>query len=150
PFVDSTRGTGDTMYLRTPLTYNINTVGYYFIENTPKVLDTTYEWAFDSTAKKLYVYSLDTPNVQISIFDTSVISRRKDYVTFNNLHITGSNAVGICADTSNHITITNCVVNDTGGWYTDYTKFGGGAGGAAIRGQAAIGLKIQNDSLVRN
>lgn len=106
----------DTLNFRDSLTYVPLTFGGtgYFIQNTPLVLDTLGEWAYDSVLKKIYVYATSSPTVQISIIDTLVYLHNKDSVTFDGLQFIGGNMANIFLDTARHTTIKNCIVNNSG------------------------------------
>lgn len=107
---------GGTLAFRDSLTYIPLPFGGtgYFIQNSPLVLDTLGEWAYDSTAKKIYVYATSSPNVQISTIDTLVYVHNQNNVTFNNIQFIGANMSAVFLDTTRFTTIKNCIVNNSG------------------------------------
>ena len=76
----------------------------YFIQNHINCLDQSGEWAYDTTAKKIYLYSTTNPNsdvIEISMLDETVHSI--DNITWfthnnykiRNLSFTGSNKIAM-------------------------------------------------------
>lgn len=129
---------GDTLTFRDSLTYVPLTFGGtgFFIQNTPSVLDTLGEWAYDSTLKKIYVYATSSPSVQISTIDTLVYVYNKDSVTFDGLQFTGGNMASMFLDSAKHTTIKNCLFNSSGR--------------IAIQGFKAPYTLIQKDSILNS
>lgn len=108
--------TVDSINLQTPMTYNLpgNRINY-FIQNSVKVLDLVNDWSHDSTTKKLYIYSLDTPrNVYYSSIDTLVSNHNNSYVTYDGITITGANRIGFSADSGRYVTLQNSTVSNSG------------------------------------
>jgi hypothetical protein len=108
--------TKDSITLATPLTYNANFAGASscFFQNSVKCLDLPYEWAVDSILKKIWVKSVDTPNLYYSTIDTTVTNHNVSYVTFNNVNISGANRIGFSADTNRNIVLQNSTIRDCG------------------------------------
>lgn len=101
-----------------PLTYNSNGTGGngFFFQNDSSFLDVANEWSCDSTTKRFQVYSTTDPSgqVKISTIDTLVYLNAKNYITFDNLSLTGANKVAFQFDTLHNITVQNCSINYTG------------------------------------
>jgi len=92
--------------------YNLTNGNGYFIQNSIQVLDLQNEWSYDSAAKKIYVYSTTEPTGKASSIDTMVNLTRKDSITFDGLSFEGANTTVFLVDTSNNITIKNCLLNE--------------------------------------
>ena len=118
----------------TPLTYVPAFGGNgYFIQNKVSVLDTLGEWCYDYRTKKLSVYSISSPKVQISTLDTLVSLRSVDNVTFDGLNFAGGNYADISINKSSYIIIQNCSFNNSGAF--------------AITGLSSPHITIRNDSI---
>jgi parallel beta-helix repeat protein len=123
-----------TLNFSPPLTYAPKLGGNgYFIQNSPSVLDTQNEWAYDSTTKILKVYSTKSPTVQISAIDTLVFINKKEYITFDGLTFQGANTATFQLFTTKNIIIRNCSCNYSGG--------------CAIFDSQSSHLSIVNDSI---
>ncbi len=88
-----------------------------FIQNDPRTLDTTNEWYYNPSTKKIRIYSKSVPsNVQVSTIDTlvKVITYANNYITFDNINFTGSNKSSIEIQYCQNITIQNCDFNYSG------------------------------------
>lgn len=97
----------------TALSHTNNGGNGYFIQNIASVLDTLGEWCIDGS-KLLSIYATSSPTVQISTIDTLVYLRKKDHITFDGINFQGGNVYDIRSDTSNYLTIKNCLFNYTG------------------------------------
>lgn len=103
---------GDTLVLFPALTYTPSLGGNgYFFQNVESTLDVVGEWYFDSTNKIIKVYATSTPTVQISTIDTLIYLSSKNNITFNGIEFSGANIFGVQADTSNYLSVKNCVLN---------------------------------------
>lgn len=91
----------------------------FFIQNDPRTLDKQGEWYFSPSTKKLKMYSKSQPSGVKVCADDTLILISGNYVTIDNLNITGSNTKGIYVfksnATPNHITIQNCDISYSGG-----------------------------------
>ncbi|MEO6915258.1 MAG: right-handed parallel beta-helix repeat-containing protein [Chitinophagaceae bacterium] len=95
----------------------INTSGYepldwygYFIQNDPRTLDREGEWYFNPNTHKLQVYSASNPTskkVQASTVDMIITCTAHDYITFDNIQVSGGNVNNMYIEYANHITIQN-------------------------------------------
>lgn len=111
----STQSAG-TLNFNTSLTYNPNSLGGtgFFFQNDSTFLDQQGEWSYDSTTKKLCVYSTTTPIVQISTIDTLIYLNHKSYINFDNLSVQGANMAAFQFDSLSNITVQNCSINYSG------------------------------------
>jgi hypothetical protein len=105
-----------TLNFSQSLTYNAGTLGGtgFFFQNDSTFLDAYGEWSYDSTSKKLCVYSASTPIVQISTIDTLVYVNGHSYITFDNLSIQGANVAAFQFDSLSNIIVQNCSINYSG------------------------------------
>ncbi len=87
----------------------------YFIENSLSTLDKQNEWYYNSSTKKLDIYSTSTPsNVKISTITTLINASSRSYLSFENLNIQGSIGRMILVSSSSHISFTNCDLSNAG------------------------------------
>ncbi len=87
----------------------------YFIENSLSTLDKQNEWYYNSSTKKLDIYSTSTPsNVKISTITTLINASSRSYLSFDNLNIQGSIGRMILVSSSSHISFTNCDLSNAG------------------------------------
>lgn len=116
--------------------------GYgFFIQDDPRTLDQQNEWYYNSTTKKIKIYSTTQPtNVRVSSVEHPIwfsnTNSPTSYINIENLDVTGSNseaiyrwAFGLGSQRAHDITISNCNVSF------------GGISGISIR---AIKLTISN------
>jgi parallel beta-helix repeat protein len=117
------------------LTYNAGTLGGsgFFFQNDSTFLDVQGEWSFDSATKRLQVYSISSPTVQISTIDTLIYVNGHHYITFDNLSITGANKAAFQFDSLSNITVQNSSINNSGN--------------IALSAQKSSDLSIINDSV---
>lgn len=81
-----------------------------FIQNDTRTLDTTNEWYYNPSTKKLSVYSTTTPaNVQIATLDTLIVLPiySHDY-TFQNIIFTGCNDAVVNINSVSNLTFDSC------------------------------------------
>jgi hypothetical protein len=112
-----TSHSGNTLYYTSASSYNAMDGNGYFIQNHKGTLNKPGDWAYDGS--KLYIYfdAGDSPNnhvVKIPTVDDFAYLDHKDYITFDNLHITGYNNIAVVMYGSSHITVTNCVLDFIG------------------------------------
>lgn len=87
----------------------------YFIQNHSGTLDIQNEWYFNSSTKKLRIYSNSKPqNVKITTVDTLVTILITDFLTFDNIHFSGANQDIFVIGSSKNITVQNCDFNFAG------------------------------------
>ena len=85
----------------------------YFIQNDLRTLDATNEWYYDGT--KFYIYGDPaTKTVNVSGYIYGIIINSFDYITFDNLNITGYGADGFSLTDASNITIQNCNISYCG------------------------------------
>lgn len=109
----------DPITSRVGNTLNFNATGYnpqanwgYFIENDIRTLDSQNEWYYDTTSKKISVYSSTMPtNVQVASqrsLVTMIGYTLSKYINFDGLQFTGANEQAIELAATGSINITNC------------------------------------------
>ncbi len=92
----------------------------FFLQNHIKACTLQNEWCYNSTSKKVTMYSTTMPtNVKIPTIDIGINLNTYSYITVNNLSFEGFNDYGIFANLSQNvsntgITISNCVFNFIG------------------------------------
>ena len=92
----------------------------YFIQNDRRTLSRYGEWFHDHNSGKLYVYfGSDSPSgktVRIATLNNVVYTSEYDYITLDNLHLSGSidNLVTCLNYISNYWTIKNSVIDFAG------------------------------------
>lgn len=87
----------------------------YFIQNDPKLCNIQNEWAYNSSTKKLTIFSSSTPsNVSVPAIEEAVHLNAKDYITFSNLNITGFNSTGINTNSRTGVKVLNCSLSFIG------------------------------------
>lgn len=87
----------------------------YFIQNDPRTLNLANEWSYNSTSKKITIYSTATPNnAKAPVVDVAVNLNNKDYITFDGIDFTGFNSTGINTTSGTGITVTNSAFNFIG------------------------------------
>ena len=94
-----------------------NSEGFSFVENDLKfaiqndleACDTQGEWYYNSSTKKISIYSTSEPaNVKVSITATLVSINSYDYITFRNLTFSGANDKMVSITNSDYITFDGC------------------------------------------
>jgi hypothetical protein len=87
----------------------------FFIQNDSLALDTTGEWYYNPSTKKLRIYNTTSPtNVQATTQDTLVYMSGRNFISFSNINFTGSNTATILFNTSTNLTVLNCQLNYAG------------------------------------
>jgi parallel beta-helix repeat protein len=121
-----TAQSGDTLTFSEPESFSILADGHKFIiQNDIRTLDTQNEWYYNPSTKKISIYSTTEPaDVKVSTVANTVTVSSKNYVTFKNLTITGSNDRSISLATANNITVDNCDITFSGavGVYGGFTN----------------------------
>src|SRR6185312_8423342 len=84
--------------------------GYgFFIQNDSRTLDTTNEWYYNPSTKKIRIYNTTTPsNVQVSSIDELVLLSGLNWVTFDGITFEGANSNLLENRNSKNIVIQNC------------------------------------------
>lgn len=87
----------------------------YFIQNDVRACNQQNEWAYNSSSKKIVMYSAGTPvNVKIPTVEEAVNLGSKDYITFDNLNFQGYNTNGINTTSRTGIRVQNCAFSFIG------------------------------------
>lgn len=81
----------------------------YFIQNDTRACTQQNEWAYNSSTKKISMYSTSMPAaVNVPSVDEAVNLNSKDYICFDNLDFQGYNTTGINTTSRAGIKIQNC------------------------------------------
>jgi len=81
----------------------------YILMNDQKLITQAGEWSYNSSTKKLSVYSSGTPSgVKIPALETAVDLNGEDNCSFTNIQFQGFNTTGINTTSQNNITVTGC------------------------------------------
>ena len=90
----------------------------FFLQNSAATLDLDGEWYYNSTTKKLRLYSVLNPStrtVEAATVETLVTMAGKNNIVFNGLAFHGSDtAAFLFSGGTNHITIKACDINYSG------------------------------------
>lgn len=105
-----------TLNFASSLTYNPSSFGGtgFFFQNDSSFLDVQGEWSYDSATKRFQIYSTTLPTVQISTIDTLIYVNHNNYITFDNISVTGANKAAFQFDSLSNITVQNCSINNSG------------------------------------
>jgi len=112
-----TSQSGNTIYYTSSSDYDAMDGNGYFIQNHKGTLNKVGDWAY--AGSKLYIYfgTNDTPSnhiIRLPTLDEFAYLNQKNYITFDNLHITGYNTMAVTIYGSSHITVTNSVLDFIG------------------------------------
>ncbi len=90
--------------------------GYgFFIQDDSLTLDTTNEWYYNPSTKKIRIYNSIRPTlVQVATIDTLVYINGFNNITFDSIAFTGSNKITIKSNNSKHVSVQNCNLNFSG------------------------------------
>lgn len=103
-----TNQSGSTLSFTNPTSYNPKNGWGYFLQNSKSTLDSANEWYYDSSTKKLGIYSSGQPAaVQVSSVDDLVNIVNKKYLTFDSLSFIGANDADFYLGNAAYITIQN-------------------------------------------
>ncbi len=81
----------------------------YFIQNDVRACTQQNDWAYNSTTRKLAIYSSSNPgNIDVPTIDQGITLNSKDYISINNLDFRGFNTTGINTTSRTGIKIQNC------------------------------------------
>lgn len=87
----------------------------YFVQNHLKALTAQNDWYYNTSTKKIGIYSSGTPaNVEVSTIEEGVNLNGKDYITFDNLNFRGFNTSAINTTARTGIKVQNCAINFIG------------------------------------
>lgn len=90
----------------------------YFIQNDLRTLDTDGEWYYDTTAKRLYIYSVSMPSTRIikaSLLDRNVYVNYFTNISFIGIDFEGANTTSAYMVGTSNISFNNCNFNQQGG-----------------------------------
>ncbi|RZK25682.1 MAG: right-handed parallel beta-helix repeat-containing protein, partial [Flavobacterium sp.] len=133
-----TNHVGQNLTYQSSSTYSGTKNFGYFIQNHIKTLDGFGEWCFDSENKKLSLFlGLDFPlsssKLEFSDCDTLFYLNGSNFLSFNNLTLTGASITAIELLNSNDIVVDNCKIIYSGNY--------------AIRSTNSKRLIIQNSTV---
>ena len=132
----------------------------YFVQNDVKACTQQNDWCYNSSTKKISIYSTASPaNVQVPTIEEAIYLNNNDYISFDNLDIQGYNRTGINTTSHTGINIQNCNFSFigmnavfaypnsnslivTGSMFTD-------CGSRAICGGSSAGSIMNNNTLLR-
>jgi parallel beta-helix repeat protein len=113
-----TSQSGSTVTYTSSSGYKVTDGFGFFIQNDSRTLDIANEWYYNSSTKKILIYSTSSPiNVQVSTIDTLVHIRssgNRSYITFDNISFTGSNKNSLDFYGATNINIQDCNFNFSG------------------------------------
>lgn len=97
----------------------------YFLQNHINCLDNNGDWCWDGSY--IYMYNSSNPNslsIKVSTYDYGIYNSSFDYLTINNLYITGYNVSGIyIKDSDYNIINTNSITRSVIGIYGDNSDY---------------------------
>jgi hypothetical protein len=110
-----TAQSGSTLTYKPSSTYNGQANYGFFIQNDSRTLDLQNEWYYNSSTKKIRIYSTTAPtNVQVATQDTLAYLKYRNYITFDGLSFQGSNKDAFVILSSASVTIQNCSIDYSG------------------------------------
>jgi len=81
----------------------------FFLQNDIKMCTQANEWVYNTSTKKISIYSTSTPvNIKVPTIETAINCNNKQYITFDNINLVGFNSTGINTTAQTGITIQNC------------------------------------------
>jgi len=87
----------------------------FFLQNDIKMCTQANEWVYNTSTKKISIYSTSTPvNIKVPTIETAINCNNKQYITFDNINLVGFNSTGINTTAQTGITIQNCDFNFIG------------------------------------
>lgn len=99
------------------ISVNIGNKYGYFIQNHLKTLDKNFEWAYNATTKKVYIYANTDPNqldVKISNVNNLIVLNSAKYILIENLDLEMSNEDALLITDGSYIKVNNCVIDFAG------------------------------------
>ncbi|MCO6501136.1 MAG: right-handed parallel beta-helix repeat-containing protein [Vicingus serpentipes] len=80
----------------------------FFIQSHPATLDQVGEWYYNSSSKKIQLFSLSTPNnVTATAYSSCIDISNENYITIDNLTLHGSIDNNLFTNQSSNITLKN-------------------------------------------
>ena len=92
-------------------------VGYgYFIQDDPRTLDQTNEWSYNTTTKKITIYSTGSPSAVIKVpaAENGIDMNGFNTTTVDNINFIGFNSYGVYAPANDNVTVKNCTITMVG------------------------------------
>jgi len=80
----------------------------FILMNDIKQCTQENEWVYNTSTKKISVFTASPFNIRVPTIETGVDCNSKSSLTFNGLSFTGFNSTGINTTSQSNITITNC------------------------------------------
>ncbi|OQY93813.1 MAG: hypothetical protein B6D37_10140 [Sphingobacteriales bacterium UTBCD1] len=111
-----TSNSGSTVnFSNSDYAYDIQSNWGFFFQNHANACSQPGDWYFNTSTRKLGVYSVGTPSgIQISTIDTLVTVNSFSYIRFNNLSFSGSNQITFFLTLAQNIYIDNCLITLSG------------------------------------
>jgi parallel beta-helix repeat protein len=103
---------------REPLSYQAKAGFGYFLQNHVHALNREGEWCHDAGKQELIYYSTDDPNrsvIEISVYPYAIRIAGGNYITLQDLAITGAATANVIATGSKGLTIKGCMIYAGGG-----------------------------------
>ena len=99
----------------------------YFIQNDVRTLDVQNEWYFNSSTKKIRIYSTASPtNVQVTTVGNLIYNNGYDYIIVDGINFTGANYAALAfSSSSDYCTVQNCSVSFAGSYGIDMNGVSG-------------------------
>ena len=108
---------GGTLVFSSPTTYEIQNNYGFFIQNHLNTLDSHGEWYFNSTTKKIYLFSIIDPNTlitEVPSFNSVFSSESQKYYKIENIQFSGSVDKTLTINNSEYIEIKNTTISGSG------------------------------------
>ena len=109
---------GNIVYVSADQIHSFYDGSGYFIQNDPRTLDEKGEWYFNPRSKTLQMFFGNTgPQnvvVQVSNVENLIALTGNNYVTFNNIALSGANGTSVLIDKSSNITFSNSSISFSG------------------------------------
>ena len=87
----------------------------YFIQNHKNCITTANEWAYDSIAKTIYIYSSGSPsNISVSYYKHGIKLVNCNNIAFNNINFAGASDNTIDAYNCSQISFNNLTISNSG------------------------------------
>jgi predicted outer membrane repeat protein len=87
----------------------------FFIQNDIRTLDTTNEWYYNPTTKKISIYSATQPTgVKIASQKIIINTNQRKYITLDNLNISGADSIAVYLFGATNGIVQNCDIGHAG------------------------------------
>ncbi|MCC7400754.1 MAG: tandem-95 repeat protein [Chitinophagaceae bacterium] len=106
----------------TTVTFSANNTFYsvannygFFFQNHKNACTKQNEWYYNTSTKKIGIYSTGTPSgIKVSTIDTVVDFNGRNYITIKNVSIIGANKVGLNIQNTSYNTVDACDISFIG------------------------------------